>query len=133
MTKISNFICIKELTNGENEEIVLREPMTNLVLDVLPNNFSFFVLFSIIDIDWDIEKSHYLELSLINSEGKALFDSNKIEIPLNNSERHDVDNLTANFSLNNVKFISEGLHKVELHIDDMEAETYFVVKKKQDN
>ncbi|GBD74008.1 hypothetical protein TEHN7126_2113 [Tetragenococcus halophilus subsp. halophilus] len=134
MTKIANFICIEDFKNDENGNLNLIEPLVNVVLKNLPNNYSFGVVFSLLDISLDMKKEHSLKLELSGPEGKKLYSSGNVKVPLKDDNEENIDNLTANFKLGNVEFNEEGLHTVKITIDDEEElseSTYFVVKAKK--
>lgn len=130
MVKISNFICVQEVNNNEKtDDVILRKPISTLFLENLPNNFSFFVFFSIVDIDWNLGERHLLGLSVMDPEGNCVFEINNVQIPLETPSGEKLHDLSANFAINNVRFGMEGLHEIKLTVDNAISKTYFAVRK----
>ncbi|HBI2078009.1 TPA: hypothetical protein I0H43_RS14135 [Enterococcus faecalis] len=129
MVKIANLVC-SESTNAKPDGLILENPVAKIMLDSLPNNYSFFVTFSIVDLCGDVTTDDYVHISLKSSQEIEIFNS-KVQLPT--PEDLDVpldNNLTGNFLLNNIKFSSTGLYTLEVSSNLCEsARTYFYVEK----
>lgn len=130
MAKIANFICVTDIGKNENGDTLLLEPLTTFGLENLPNNFSFAVFFSIVDVHWTEDDKHLMDLEIKSPDGNKPIDVKGIEIPITNEEGKLIADISASFSLKNTKFTSTGLHEMKLTINDgeIEASTYFVVQ-----
>ncbi|MCB8503836.1 hypothetical protein [Enterococcus faecalis] len=131
MAKFSNLICA-EKTDTSSGDIVIEKPVTTIIMDILPNNYSFFVSFSIVDIQGELTNESYINVSL-TPEGEEPIATIEMGMPRPYDSENDeiVDSLTGNLMLNNVKFNSPGLYTLTISSDLCEsASTYFSVRVK---
>lgn len=130
MTKIANLICVENSYSGDTG-LILERPISRINLETIPNNYSFFASFCIIDISREIEKDDFLHLELFDENGNELLNGSKIEFPPFDKEGEPLDNMVAAITLSNIKFLSYGIHELRLSCSLCDpASTYFKSAKK---
>lgn len=129
MPYIANLICSESAENNELG-LVLKQPITRVLLTNFPNNYTFFVSFSIVNIDRDIQEDDYVAISiyLINDQMESIFETEKLSIPLPEDNEESSNNFTASLFLSNVQFANEGLYEVRVDSNLADSSsTYFTV------
>lgn len=129
MPYIANLICSESAENNELG-LVLKQPITRVLLTNFPNNYTFFVSFSIVNIDRDIQEDDYVAISiyLINDQMESIFETEKLSIPLPEDNEESLNNFTASLFLSNVQFANEGLYEVRVDSNLADSSsTYFTV------
>lgn len=128
MAYFANLICSENATT-KGDDLIIEQPLVSLVLDTFPNNYSFFVGFSLVQINKTITQQDYVMLSLFDQEDDEIFSTGKINIPLPDDLDEPLDNFTANVSFNNIKFHAPGLYKMTASSSLADAKTtYFTVR-----
>lgn len=126
MTKLANLVCVENI-DITGKTTILHNPITVIELVVLPNNYTFYVNFSVVNIDKKLTKEDYVQVKFRDGNKEILMDTGKIEFP--EPEEEDPISMTANIEFKNLTFSSEGLVEVELSSNLADSiSTYFSVK-----
>lgn len=134
MAKIAWITPTSRVLSNENNRMVLDTPLTQIVLDVVPNNFTFDIAFGIIDLD--MSKQNNLNIVIENestNKPKKILDSTlTIEKNIaytsdNVNEKDKYIEFESSVILNNFKFSLEGMHRITLTIDNNSMHSYFKV------
>ncbi|WP_429969110.1 hypothetical protein [Enterococcus sp. AZ136] len=127
MPYIANLICSEGAEHNELG-LVLKQPITRVFLTNFPNNYTFFVSFSIVNVDRDIQENDYVSIYLFNDQMESIFETDKLPIPLPEDNEESLDNFTASLLLSNVQFKNEGLYQVRVDSNLADSSsTYFTV------
>lgn len=131
MAKISNLICAEKI-KPLSGSLIIENPVTIINMDILPNNYSFFVSFSIVNIQGEINPENYINILLETENGESVLDiRNEVPDPSDSKKDEMVDSLTCSLSLNNVKFNEEGLYTLKVSSDLCDTvSTYFSLRVK---
>lgn len=134
MAKIAWITPTSRVLSNENNRMVLDTPLTQIVLDVVPNNFTFDIAFGIIDLDMSKQNSLniVIENESTNKPEKILDSTLTIEKNIaytsdNVNEKDKYIEFESSVILNNFKFSLEGIHRITLTIDNNSMHSYFKV------
>lgn len=134
MAKIAWIIPTGRVLSNENNRMVLDTPLTQIILDVVPNNFTFDIAFGVIDLD--ISKQNDLNIVIENestNKPEKILDStltiekNTAYTSDNVDEKDKYIEFESSIILNNFKFPLEGIHRITLTIDNNSMHSYFKV------
>ncbi|MBO0385602.1 hypothetical protein [Staphylococcus haemolyticus] len=134
MAQIAWIMPTARVLNNENDRMVLDTPLTQIVLDIVPNNFTFDIAFGIIDLD--VSKQNDLNIVIENISTdipKKILDSTlSIERNIayksdNVNEKDKYIEFESSIILNNFKFPLEGIHRITLTIENNSMHSYFKV------
>ncbi|MGW9775834.1 hypothetical protein ACUW50_001485 [Staphylococcus sp. 093350072-1] len=134
MAKIAWITPTSRVLSNENNRMVLDTPLTQIVLDVVPNNFTFDIAFGIIDLDMSKQNdlNIVIENESTNKPEKILDSTLTIEKNIaytsdNVNEKDKYIEFESSVILNNFKFPLEGIHRITLTIDNNSMHSYFKV------
>ncbi|MFA7745093.1 DUF6941 family protein [Salinicoccus roseus] len=128
MAKIAWAVISSGTFNNPNNQMVIDNPLPLIKLDNFPNNFSFSLAFSIIELNESRE--YKLKIVIGNDSGDELLSGD-----LNINHEFDKTNINdvfvSDINVSNLKFPKPGLHHVELTLDDSKDQfrIYFLVRK----
>ena len=134
MAKIAWITPTSRVLSNENNRMVLDTPLTQIVLDVVQNNFTFYIAYGIIDLDMSKQNSLniVIENESTNKPEKILDSTLTIEKNIaytsdNVNEKDKYIEFESSVILNNFKFSLEGIHRITLTIDNNSMHSYFKV------
>jgi len=134
MAKIAWITPTSRVLSNENNRMVLDTPLTQIVLDVVPNNFTFDIAFGVIDLDMSKQNdlNIVIENESTNKPEKILDSTLTIEKNIaytsdNVNEKDKYIEFESSVILNNFKFPLEGIHRITLTIDNNSMHSYFKV------
>lgn len=134
MAKIAWITPTSRVLSNENNRMVLDTPLTQIVLDVVPNNFTFDIAFGVIDLDMSKQNdlNIVIENESTNKPEKILDSTLTIEKNIaytsdNVNEKDKYIEFESSVILNNFKFSLEGIHRITLTIDNNSMHSYFKV------
>lgn len=134
MAKIAWITPTSRVLSNENNRMVLDTPLTQIVLDVVPNNFTFDIAFGVIDLDMSKQNdlNIVIENESINKPEKILdstltIEKNTAYTSDNVDEKDKYIEFESSIILNNFKFPLEGIHRITLTIDNNSMHSYFKV------
>ena len=118
MAKIDTIIFCSDSQSIMNGQLTINNPFTNFGFKFLPTQFSFSIVFRIMDYD---AGKHTLRIKLKNKESdEVLVDTNSINIELQKNKLVPPNHNSTNISLNlkNIVLSCEGSYVAEVLFDD---------------
>lgn len=127
MARVAWAIIANGTYNNPNNQLVIDNPLPMIGLETFPNNYSFSIAFSLIEL-YD-SRDYNLNIFIGNDNGVKIVEANINLI-------HEYDRAQANdiyvsdINLNNVRFPSPGLYHLKLTLDaaDDPFTIYFLVR-----
>ena len=122
MPKVSNFVYCLEAKREEdstNKRLNANGIFSTLILDFMPSNFSFSIVFSVIDVDFD--EDNKIRVCFKKKNEKAfIIDTGDIKITLEES-LDPVFGVDVSFDFRNVAFQEEGDYESKIYLNGEEV------------
>ena len=121
--KVFNLICVRK-TEFENRELILTNPLGDVMLPSLSHSFSFEIAFGV--TEWKDDSQNQLRVTIEDSEESLIFDSSYIDVP---RPEHEICGVLG-LKLNDFEFSNYGKHTVKIiENDNVIADTIFLLVK----
>lgn len=122
--KVFNLICVRK-TEFENRELILTNPLGDVMLPSLSHSFSFEIAFGV--TEWKDDSQNQLRVTIEDSEESLIFDSSYIDVP---RPEHEICGVLG-LKLNDFEFSNYGKHTVKIiENDNVIADTIFFISER---
>lgn len=120
--RVFNLICVRKAEVKE-EDLILTDPISEIVFPKLPDDFSFEILFSF--TDWKADRENKLKVCINQPNGTEVFNSEYLEVPIPISTEAGI----LSFRLNDFDVQELGAYDVSIYEDEVViANTLFIVR-----
>lgn len=131
MAKVAYAVVSSNILLNNRQEIVVENPFHTIILNNLPNHYTFNLSFSIIEIEHNAH--HIVKINIIHEESGKIISDAIMEFDTEPSPLDDneiLGTMSQNVEIRNQLFEDYGTYKIEFDVNGNIHSIYFMVTQK---